>query len=174
MSPQPLSAELGSLSPALWPGFMSVAFGHRLKYTPELRGLQLAGHGPSASRSLSWFLRAPLPVRSSSLLLGALGVYREGAQLRRQGDGSAVREDEARAGVATLRALPPTDTDTHTLLSAAADEMYTCVYKGKKAYITYGLHFDGFVHNALCPITSESTVTFYLKTCFLGPSKSLS
>lgn len=57
---------------------------------------------------------------------------------------------------------------------AAADEMYTCVYTGKKAYITYGLHFDGSVHNALCPITSESTVTFYLKTCCLGPSKSVS
>lgn len=66
-------------------------------------------------------------MRSSSLLLGALGVHREGAQLCRQGDGSALREDEARAGVAPMPALPRTDTDTHTPLSEAADEMYTCV-----------------------------------------------
>ena len=51
--------------------------------------------------------------------------------------------------------------------------IHVCV-KERKLIITYGLHFDGSVHNALCPITSESTVTFYFKTCCLGPSKSVS
>lgn len=115
-------------------------------------------------------------MRSSSLLLGALGVYREGAQMCRQEDGSAFREDEARAGVTPLPALPATDTPPAPPTAEWQLQMkciHVCV-KERKLIITYGLHFDGSVHNALCPITSESTVTFYFKTCCLGPSKSVS
>ena len=139
----PLGAELGSLclSLALPLGLTSAApgshaFGHRLKHTPALQGLQLAGHGPSVSNP-----RADSSQPASRP--GALPCSSEPwasteEECRCAGEEGECRQGRWSQGRGRIPACsPPTQTYTHRSPAERLLQMkhiHACVYRRESLY----------------------------------------